>query len=257
VLSVRSHLIQDGFRVITYDRRGFGLSSKTSIGYDYDTFAKDLEILMTKLDLNDVTLVGHSMGSGEITRYLGTFGPNRVRSAVYISPIPPFILKTKDNQLGLERSILEEFKKSIILDRYAFITEFLKNFYNNDEIIGRPLSREKMRADFYLAASASPIAFLKCVDTWATDFREDLPKITIPCLIIQGDHDRILPIEITGKKMAKEIGAELKVVLGGSHGIPWTHSEVIYGAIKKFILRQKKSLPVFKKKDPSRPVSFH
>lgn len=254
---VEALLLEEGFRVITYDRRGFGLSSKPSLGYDYDTFAADLDSLLTQLNLYDVTLVGHSMGSGEITRYLSKYGAERVKNAIFVSPIPPFILKTEDNQTGVDQSVFDGFKKAIETDRYAFITEFLKNFYNTDDVVGKPLSNEKIRADFILASSASPIAFLKCVDTWLTDFRDDLPKITVPSLIIQGDMDRILPLDKTGKLMSEKIKAELKVVAGGSHGIPWTHADQIFDDILEFLESSAKSQKGTKKTSASKSASLH
>lgn len=230
-----ARFLNEGYRVITYDRRGFGLSSEPSIGYDWDTFAQDLDKIMTELDLNDVTLVGHSMGSGELTRYLSKYGSKRVARAVFVSPIPPFLLKTEDNKNGVDKNVFESFKAAIVKDRYEFITTFLKNFYNLGVISKNNLTEEKLRADFNLAASSSPIAFLKCVDTWTADFRHDLPKIDVPCLIIQGDEDKILPFNVTGEIMAKEIHAHLKVIEGGSHGILWTHAEEICEEILSFI----------------------
>lgn len=250
-------LLNAGFRVITYDRRGFGMSSRPSSGYDYDTFAKDLDALLTELDLHDVTLVGHSMGTGEIARYLSTYGSERISRAVFVAPIPPFILKTDNNQDGVDQKVFDEFKKAIEVDRYAFITDFLKKFYNTSKLLGKPISDEKLRADFILASSASPIAFLKCVDTWLTDFRDDLPKIDVPCLVIQGDADEILPLDITGKILAERINCSLKVIPGGSHGIPWTHADVISEEIINFMGQgvSTKARPVQKTSD--RSASFH
>lgn len=230
-------LLNEGYRVITYDRRGFGLSSRPSAGYDYDTFAKDLDTLLTELDLHEVTLVGHSMGTGEIARYLSHFGSDRISRAVFVAPIPPFILKTADNENGVDPEVFDTFKKEIDIDRYAFITDFLKKFYNTSKLLGKPLSDEKIRADFNLASSCSPIAFSKCVDTWLTDFRDDLPKITIPCHVIQGDADEILPFDITGKLLAEKLNCTLKVIPGGSHGIPWTHADIVSDEILSFMRR--------------------
>jgi non-heme chloroperoxidase len=251
-------LLNEGFRVITYDRRGFGMSSRPSTGYDYDTFAKDLDSLMTQLDLHDVTLVGHSMGTGEIARYLATFGSERISRAVFVAPIPPFILKADDNEDGVDQKVFDEFKKAIEVDRYAFITDFLKKFYNTSKILGKPISDEKLRADFILASSASPTAFLKCVDTWTTDFRDDLPKISVPCLVIQGDADEILPFDITGKLLAERLSCELRVIPGGSHGIPWTHADIINEEILSFMRQDATSTsrPVPAKKS-DRSASLH
>lgn len=229
-----ARLLAAGYRVITYDRRGFGFSSHPSIGYDYDTFADDLHSVLTELNLHNVTLIGHSMGTGEITRYLSRHGNDRVARAVFISPIPPFLLKTADNPTGLDQSIFEDFKDQIRRDRYAFITTFLKNFYNLG-LLHHGVSEEKLQVDFAIAASSSPIAFLECVDTWLTDFRADLAKVKVPSLILHGDADQILPLANTAQLMAPEIGAELKVIEGGSHGIPWTHAEEINEEILRFL----------------------
>lgn len=232
-----AYFLEQGYRVITYDRRGFGLSSKPSGGYDWDTFALDLDKLITHLDLEDITLIGHSMGSGEITRYLAMVNSARISRAVYISPIPPMVLKSRDNPDGVDREVFESFKTAIKNDRYAFMTEFLKNFYNIEKLTGNThISDEKLWADFQIASISSLSAFYKCVDTWTADFRGDLPAITIPCLVIHGDNDKILPYEITGKRLAKELHAQLKVIPNGSHGIPWTHAEEICEAIKEFLM---------------------
>jgi non-heme chloroperoxidase len=242
-------LIDAGHRVICYDRRGFGASSHPSEGYDYDTLAKDLEVLLEELHLSNVTLVGHSMGTGEIARYLGSFGSDRIRAAVFISPIPPFLLKTKENQKGVPAKDLEDFKNSIKEDRYAFMSNFLKHFYNIDDSSLEALSQEKLTADFNQGTAASPIAFLKCVDTWLTDFRDDLPKIDVPCLVIQGDADQILPIEATGKELSKQLKAPLKVIAGGSHGIPWTHADEITDEILDFLEKIKSKVSVITKQE--------
>lgn len=230
-----SMLIDEGYRVITYDRRGFGLSSNTAVGYDYDTFASDLNVIMRDLHLKNATLVGHSMGTGEITRYLSKYGSDRVKCAVLISPLQPYMLKTDDNKAGLEQKIFDEFKEAIRKDRYAFTTEFLKNFYNLG-IMNHGVSEEKLRVDFNLASLSSPVAFLKSVDTWLTDFRMDLPKIDVPLMVIHGDKDKILPFESTAKLIPNYIkNADIKVIKGGSHGIPWTHGEEIGKMVIEFM----------------------
>lgn len=227
-------LLEQGYRVITYDRRGFGKSSHPSKGYDYDTFASDLDTLINTLDLTGVTLIGHSMGTGEIARYIGKFGSSRVSRAVMVSPIPPFLLKTPDNETGVEREIFEGFKKSIKDDRYAFMTEFLEKFYSRSFMNGEKVSDEKIGADFNLGVSSSPIGFLRCVDSWIEDFRPDIDKIDLPLLVIQGDDDQILPIESTGQVLT-EIKGNLHVVTGGPHGILWTHGDEINKTILKFL----------------------
>jgi non-heme chloroperoxidase len=230
-----ARFLDEGYRVITYDRRGFGHSDRPAAGYDYDTFASDLNVLVTELGIVDVTLVGHSMGTGEIARYLSAYGADKIRAAVFIAPIPPFLPKTADHPRGVAPEVFDGFKKAIVDDRYAFVTEFLRNFYNTEHFLGKPISPEKLRADFSLAAAASPIAFLKCVDTWLTDFRGDLDKIDVPALVIHGDTDKILPYEITGRPLARALKARELVIPGGAHGISWTHAEVICNEILDFL----------------------
>lgn len=228
-------LLEEGYRVIAYDRRGFGKSSHPSVGYHYDTFARDLERLLAHLNIRGATLVGHSMGTGEIARYLSTFGSERVRQAVFISPIPPFLLKTDDNPDGVDAKLFDEFKDAIEADRPAFIANFLKQFYNLGKVFGSSVSEERVRVDFAIGTSASPTATLQCVDTWLTDFRPDLHKISVPALVIQGDADKILPFEVTGAKLAETIGARLVKIEGGSHGIPWTHADEINRELLSFL----------------------
>ena len=231
-----SALIEAGYRVITYDRRGFGESSKPSVGYDYDTFAEDLDKVIQHLELKHVTLIGHSMGTGEVARYISRYGSENVVRAVMVSPIPPFLLKTEDNATGVDQSVFDGFKEEIKKDRYAFMTAFLKNFYGNGLMTNDGVSEEKLRADFNLGVSSGAIAFFKCVDTWLTDFREDVNKIDVPLLIIHGDADKVLPIDSTARVLTKTVG-ELVEIPGGSHGIPWTHPGEVSSAILDFMVR--------------------
>ncbi len=229
-------LLKAGYRTITYDRRGFGRSSQPAVGYDYDTFAADLNKLMTELDLREATLVGHSMGTGEVARYISTFGSDRVSKAVFVSPIPPFLLKTNDNPEGVDGSIFDGILQSIAKDRLAYLTQFLDGFYNLDVTLGKRVSEEVVRANWNTAANASAIATAACVPTWLTDFRKDLPRITVPSLIIHGDDDRVLPFEATGKRLHESLkGSQLLVLEGGSHGLPWTHGEEINRALLDFL----------------------
>lgn len=229
-------LLKAGYRTITYDRRGFGKSSQPATGYDYDTFASDLDKIMTALDLHNAVLVGHSMGTGEVARYLGNYGSNRVSKAVFVAPIPPFLLKTSDNPEGVDQSLFDGFIESIAQDRFTYQTAFFKNFYNLDVTLGKSVSEEVVHNSWNLATSASAIGTAACVPTWLTDFRQDLPKITVPTLIIQGDDDRILPFPVTGKRLHAALsGSRLVVLAGGSHGIPWTHAEDINRELLDFI----------------------
>lgn len=227
-------LINAGYRVITYDRRGFGESSKPSIGYDYDTFAADLDRIITELELKDVTLIGHSMGTGEIARYISRYGSENINRAVMVSPIPPFLLKTPDNETGVDQKVFDGFKEAILKDRYAFMTTFLKNFYGNGMLTNDGVSEEKLRADFNLGVSSGAAAFFNCVDTWLEDFRGDVVKIDVPLLVIHGDADKVLPIDSTARVLVKTVGT-LVEISGGSHGIPWTHAEEVNRAILDFL----------------------
>jgi non-heme chloroperoxidase len=233
-------LLEAGYRVITYDRRGFGKSSQPAAGYNYDTFAEDLHKLITQLKLHDFTLVGFSMGGGEVARYLGKYGSrgmnNAVSKAVIIAGVPPYLLKTADNPEGLDGSVFAGIEKAVAADRYAFFTGFFQNFYNTDQFLGTRVSEQAIQASWNVAAGASATASLACVAAWHEDFREDLARVDVPTLVIQGDADRILPIEAAGRRTAKLIkGARQVVVKGGPHGIPWTHAEEVNAALLSFL----------------------
>jgi len=229
-------LLAAGHRVITYDRRGFGKSSQPSTGYNYDTFAEDLHKLVKHLDLNDFALVGFSMGGGEVARYIGKFGSKGVSRAVFLSSVPPFLLKTPDNAEGLDGSVFESIQKAVAADRYAFFTEFFKNFYNTDLLLGQRVSEKTVQASWNLAASSSAIASLACVAAWHEDFRKDLTRVDVPTLVVHGDADRILPISASGNRTAKLIkGAELLVVKGGPHCITWTHADEVNQKLVSFL----------------------
>ena len=229
-------LLEAGYRVITYDRRGFGASSQPAIGYDYDTFAADLHALVEKLNLLDMVLVGFSVGTGEVTRYLGIYGSARVRKAVLVAPIPPFLLKTADNPEGVDQSVFDGIMAAIVADRPAYLKEFLDNFYNVDKLGGTRISEQAWQLSFTVAAGASATATLACVRTWLTDFRRDLPKINVPMLVMQGDEDRILPIDSTGRRLPDLIkDVRFIEVAGGPHNIGWTHAEEVNKALLDFL----------------------
>ena len=229
-------LLAAGHRVITYDRRGFGRSSQPSTGYDYDTFAQDLDKLVTKLDLRDVALVGFSMGGGEVARYLGTYGSKRVSKAVFISSVPPFLLKTADNPEGVDGSVFEGIKKAIAADRPAFLSAFLADFYNVDVLGGKRISNQAVQSSWNVAVGASAKGTIDCVPAWVTDFRKDLTRIDVPTLVIHGDADRILPIAATGTRTHKAVkGARLVVVEGGPHGVTWTHADKVNPELVNFL----------------------
>jgi non-heme chloroperoxidase len=234
-------LLEAGYRVITYDRRGFGKSSQPTEGYNYDTFAADLRKLITHLKLQDFSLVGFSMGGGEIARYFGKYGSHTGSKAVIIGGVPPFLLKTDDNPEGVEGGVFDGIKKAVAKDRYTFFTEFFKNFFNTDELLGKRVSDEVIRASWNLAARASATASLACVSTWHEDFRNDLSRMDVPTLVIHGDSDRIVPIEASGQRTAKLIkGAKLSVIKGGPHCITWTHADEVTSELVGFLGGQRK-----------------
>ena len=229
-------LLNSGHRVITYDRRGFGKSSQPTTGYNYDTFAEDLHQLITHLDLRDFALVGFSMGGGEVARYIGKYGSKGMSKAVILSGVPPFLLKTPDNPDGVDQSVFDGIEKAITADRYAFFTEFFKNFYNTDVLLNKRVSEQVVQASWNVAALSSATASLACVPTWHEDFRKDLAKIDIPTLVMHGDADRILPINAAGARTAKLIkGARFVVVKDGPHCISWTHADEVNTELVNFL----------------------
>jgi pimeloyl-ACP methyl ester carboxylesterase len=229
-------LLEAGYRVITYDRRGFGQSSQPVTGYDYNTFAADLSMLMERLDLHDAVLVGHSMGTGEVTRYLGIRGSARVAKGVLVAPIPPFLLQTADNIEGVPQGLFDGFVQAAAADAPAWMKGFLENFYNYGTLAGTLVSEQAFQASWNLAVTASAAAAVACIGTWATDFRADLPEIDVPILVIQGDADQVLPLGKTGQRLPALLkDARLVVVEGGPHAIPWTHAAQVNTALLDFI----------------------
>jgi len=231
-------LLAGGYRVIAYDRRGFGASSKPSSGFDYDTFAADLNAVMEHLDLRDAILVGFSMGTGEVVRYLRRYGSGRVARAVLIGAIPPFLLHADDNPLGVDPSVFESTKAAVRADRFAFLDDFFQNFNNADVLRPERISDAAIRGGFTTAAGASPYATYACVDTWTTDFRNDLDAIDVPTLVIHGTADRILPFGSTAARLPELISdCTLVPVEGGPHNLPWTFHEEVNTALLEFLAR--------------------
>ncbi|MFF5344269.1 alpha/beta fold hydrolase [Streptomyces althioticus] len=231
-------LLAAGYRVITYDRRGFGQSSQPTTGYDYDTFAADLNTVMETLDLRDAVLVGFSMGTGEVGRYLGTYGSERVAKAAFLASLEPYLLKTDDNPTGVDGSVFEGIEKAVIEDRYAYFTGFYQDFYNLDENLGTRISEEALRNSWNVAAGSSAYASIAAVATWTTDFRADVAKIDVPALILHGTADRILPIEATGEPFRRALPqAEYVVVEGAPHGLLWTHAQEVTDALLAFLAK--------------------
>jgi len=229
-------LLAAGHRVITYDRRGFGRSSKPATGYDYDTFAADLAAVLDALSLDKVDLVGFSMGTGEVTRYLGEYGSSRVRRAVLIGTLGPYLVKAPDNPEGVDPGVFKGIKDALRKDRPAFLLEFLHNFYNWDVLGGKLVSERVVEDNWNVAAGASAIGAVACVDAWIEDFRSDLSRNDVPTLILHGDADRILPPDATSRRQAKLLrkGAFLELA-GGPHGVLWTHAEEVNRALIEFL----------------------
>jgi len=231
-------LLEAGHRVITYDRRGFGRSSQPTTGYNYDIFAEDLHKLITRLKLHNFSLVGFSMGGGEVARYIGKYGSKGVSKAVIVGGIPPYLLKTTDNPDGVDESVFEGIQKAVAADRYAFFIEFFKNFFNTDVFLGKRISEQAVQASWNVAAGASATASLACVPTWHEDFRADLARIDVPTLVIHGDADRIVPIQASGAKTAKLVkAARLVAIKDGPHAVSWTHADEVNAELVNFLGR--------------------
>lgn len=231
-----SELPKHGLRVVAYDRRGFGASSKPWSGYDYDHFADDLKAVLDTLDLNDVTLVGFSMGGGEVARYMSRHSGARVSRCVFVAAVPPYLLKTEDNPEGVPGEVFEEMKAGILKDRPAFLADFCKKFYNVG-LISKPVSEQTLWWSASLAYPASPKATLDCVDAFSrTDFREDLKSVTVPTLIIHGSDDQTVPPAVSAARTAKLLPeAHYKVYEGAPHGLNVTHKDELNADLVRFI----------------------
>jgi len=229
-------LVDAGYRVITYDRRGFGSSSQPWDGYDYDTFAADLSALLEHLDIRDATLVGFSMGGGEVVRYIGTYGTDRVSKAVLAAAVPPYLYKSDDNPGGgLDDATIEQFQAGVKGDRLGFLDGFTTNFFSaGDDLL---VSEPQRRYALDIAAFASPKGTLDCISAFGrTDFRDDIAKINVPTLILHGDSDAIVPFEVSGKRSHEDIaGSQLVLVEGGPHGLNVTHAEEFNKALLEFL----------------------
>jgi non-heme chloroperoxidase len=229
-------LVKAGYRVITYDRRGFGRSSKTMTGYDYDTFAGDLNTVLTQLDLRDVVLVGFSMGSGEVARYLGTYGSERVAKAAFLGALQPFLLQTEDNPAGVPQTVFDGIAEQAEADRYAWYENFFIDFFNTDETLGSRLSEAGLRANWVTAIGSASIAAYACVPAWLTDFRADVERIDVPSLILHGTADRILPIDATAREFRRRLpGARYVEIDGAPHGLLLTHAAEVNAALIAFL----------------------
>lgn len=232
-------LLDAGYRVVTYDRRGFGKSSQPSTGYDYDTFAADLNTVMETLDLRDAILVGFSMGTGEVARYLSTYGSGRVAKAAFLASLEPYLAVTEDNPDGAAPlSFFEGIAETAKKDRYAFFTDFYADFFNLDENLGTRVSEEAVRNAWNVAAGAGSIASAAAPLTWPTDFRADIPRIDVPTLIVHGTADRTLPIDATGRRFAEALPtAEYVEIDGAPHGLLTTHTAEVNKTLLDFLGR--------------------
>ncbi len=229
-------LLPAGHRVITYDRRGFGASSRPSTGYDFDTLAGDLHVLLSTLDLRGVVLAGFAMGTGEVARYLAVHGSGRVRAAVLVAPLLPFLLQTSDSPGGIDRTVFDGLAARIAADRQAAMKDFMDRSYNIDLLDSRRVSDQAWQNSFYVAISASAQAALRCVTACLEDFRGDLAAISIPVLVIHGDQDRVLPYEATSRRLPALLkNARFTIIAGGPHAIIWTHADEVNQALLDFI----------------------
>ena len=232
-------LLGGGYRVLTYDRRGFGRSSHPSGGYDYDTFADDLNTLLTELDLTDVVLVGFSMGTGELARYVGRHGTDRISRLAFLASLEPFLLQTEDNPGGVPAEVFEGIAASAQEDRFAWFTNFFSDFYNLPENLGKRISEDAVRGSWNVAAGSAPAAAYAVVPSWLTDFRDDVAKVRdsgLPVLILHGTADNILPIDSTGRPFSAALpGARYVEVDGAPHGLLWTHADEVNKALLAFV----------------------
>ncbi|WP_328519871.1 alpha/beta fold hydrolase [Kribbella sp. NBC_00359] len=231
-----SALLTAGYRVITYDRRGFGASTRPSVGYGFDTLAADLAVLVETLDLQDAVLVGFCSGTGDVTRYLGTYGESRVRAVALLAPLPPYLPRTAGNPDGIDLAILDELAREVIADRPAAAKTFLDRSYNIDLLGGTQVSDQAWQNSFHVALGASAVAARGGVEALLEDFRADLARITVPVLVVQGDRDRIMPPEATGDRLSGLLPRARHVVVPeGPHALIWTHADQVNQALLDFL----------------------
>ncbi|HET8928566.1 MAG TPA: alpha/beta hydrolase [Microbacterium sp.] len=232
-------LLAAGHRVITYDRRGFGRSSKVGSGYDYDTFASDLNTLLETLDLEDVALVGFSMGTGELARYARRHGHDRVASFAFLASLEPFLVARDDNPGGVPQEVFDGIEAAARGDRYAWYTQFFADFYNLDENLGSLISSEAVTASWKVAISSAPVAAYAVVASWIEDFRSDVDAVRDsgkPALILHGTGDRILPIDATARRFRRALpDAQYVEIENAPHGLLWTHADDVNAALLGFL----------------------
>lgn len=234
-------LLSEGYRVITYDRRGFGQSSKVGTGYDYDTFAADLNIVLDTLDLHDVVLVGFSMGTGELARYVANHGFERIAKLAFLASLEPFLVRRDDNPEGVPQSVFDGIEAAAKNDRYAWFTDFYQNFYNLEENLGSRVSQQVVDANWNLSVTSAPIAAYAVVPSWIEDFRGDVEAVRAsgkPILILHGTKDNILPIDATARRFRQAVpDAEYVEIEGAPHGLLWTHADDVNRALTDFLAR--------------------
>ncbi|MEV5836877.1 alpha/beta hydrolase [Nocardia sp. NPDC052112] len=232
-------LIAAGYRVITYDRRGFGQSSKVGTGYDYDTFAADLNTLLETLDLREVILVGFSMGTGELARYVNRYGHERVAKLAFLAALEPFLVRRDDNPTGVPQEVFDGIVEAARTDRFAWFTKFYEDFYNLGETLGSRISQQAVTANWNTATGSAPVAAYAVVSSWIEDFRADVAAVRAagkPALILHGTNDNILPIDATGRPFHEAFPeADYVEVDGAPHGLLWTHAAEVNEALLNFV----------------------
>jgi non-heme chloroperoxidase len=232
-------LLQAGHRVVVYDRRGFGRSSRPTEGYDFDTLAADLDKLLTELDLRDVTLVGFSLGTGELARYIGTHGTERLAACVFIESLAPSFVKSAENPKGVDQEGVDGVRQAILDDRAAWLTGLLGDFLNLDDYLGKRVSKDTVHTMWNAGSEASPIATWACVLTWLDDFARDIERIDVPTLILHGTADRILSIEGQGRRLHAALPeAHYVEIEGGPHVLCVTHAAEVNRELVAFLGRQ-------------------
>ncbi|MCC9205981.1 alpha/beta fold hydrolase [Arthrobacter sp. zg-Y769] len=234
-------LLAAGYRVITYDRRGFGQSSKVGSGYDYNTFAADLNTLLETLDLRDVILMGFSMGTGELARYVSRHGSDRIAKLAFLASLEPYLVARDDNPDGVPQEVFDGIEATAREDRYAWFTNFYSDFYNLDENLGSRISQEAVTASWNTATQSAPVAAYAVVPTWIEDFRADVDAVREsgrPVLILHGTADKILPIDATARRFRKLVpDAEYVEIDGAPHGLLWTHAAEVNKALLEFVAK--------------------
>ncbi|TDE37700.1 alpha/beta hydrolase [Actinomadura sp. 6K520] len=234
-----SELLAAGYRVITYDRRGFGRSSKVGSGYDYDTFAADLNTVLETIDLRDVVLMGFSMGTGELARYVSRYGHERVAKLAFLASLEPFLLARDDNPEGLPQDVFDGIEEAARGDRYAWFNQFFSDFYNLEENLGGRIGQDAVAGSWNVAVSSAPVAAYAVVSSWIEDFRDDVEAVRAsgkPALILHGTADNILPINATARRFRTLLpDAEYVEIEGAPHGLLWTHADEVNSALLAFL----------------------